>query len=312
MIHIGPFYNESAVFLENERLRAVILPQHGGKVASLYLKHRQFELLFQNPKPFYSPARPYDPFYNFEACGFDDAFPTIDACEVRVGDKKVLYPDHGEIWSTPFDFRVENNRVVMACAGGILPWRYEKILELKEDRLHCSYRITNMGETVFPYLWAFHCLVNYRSDMELVFPGGVEQVENVCDSPALGKAGTVYRFPDDETADGSIRSFGRVPPTLPRSAEKFYVRGRVTQGKCGYRYPSEDVTALVEYDAAKLPYLGFWCTAGGFRGDYNCALEPASAYYDSIPTAVNNHAVSVLHPGETISFSIRVTLRKSS
>lgn len=309
MTEIRPFHGESAVYLENEFLRAVTLPRFGGKVASLYCKEKQFELLFQNPKSGFTPARLGDSFGEFEACGFDDAFPTIDTCEVPAGGTSVFYPDHGEIWSAPFGLSVENDRAVMTHMSRILPCRYEKVLELDGTGLLCSYKISNTWNFDFPYLWAFHCLVNYQSDMKLIFPDGVLQVENVYGSPALGKVGAVYRFPKDKTVDGAERDFTSVPTALPPSEEKFYVKGRVTEGRCGYHYPSQGVTALIEYDAAKLPYLGFWCTVGGFRGDYNCALEPASAYYDNIPTAAKNGTVSVLHAGETLCFSIRITMR---
>lgn len=66
--------------LENEALSAVVLPAHGGKVASLIYKPRGFELLFQNPKGVFRRAGRGDDFSMFEACGFDEAFPTVDAC----------------------------------------------------------------------------------------------------------------------------------------------------------------------------------------------------------------------------------------
>jgi galactose mutarotase-like enzyme len=308
MVSIKPFEQESALILENEAIRAVVLPLHGGKVTSLYSKKKEFELLFQNPKGSYSAAEPYAPFEEYEACGFDDAFPTIDACEMQVGDRMVAYPDHGEIWSAPFDFQVRGDRVLTSWSSSILPYAYFKEFSLEQNCLKVSYRITNTGRDSFPYLWAFHCLVNYRSDMRLLYPEGVTELVNAFDSEKLDAEGTAYRFPKDRLRDGSRRDFTAVPPALPPSEEKFYVKGKVGQGRCGYFYPAENVTAQIEFDPEKLPYLGFWCTAGGYRGDYNCALEPASGYYDRVDKTLKNRAGSILHAGETLNFELKIRL----
>ncbi len=58
------------------------------------------------------------------------------------------------------------------------------------------------------------------------------------------------------------------------------------------------MTYKLGWDKDKLPYLGFWITDGGFRGDYNCALEPSTGYYDSIDIATKNGKVSYLLPNE--------------
>lgn len=309
VVRTEQFQNVTAVVLENEWIRVKVLPAKGGKLASVYSKPKDFELLFQNPKPQYGEAKLYSPFEQYEACGFDDAFPSIDAGDVRVGGEYVAYPDHGEIWSAPFEYCVKEERVELFCHSAILPYRYTKTIQLERDSVVCSYEITNTGEVEFPYLWAFHCLVNYRENMRLILPESVEQVENVCASPLLGAVGEKYRFPTDTVQGGKTGDFRTVLPANPPSYAKYYAVGAVKQGVCGYEYPTEKVRALITYDAQKLPYLGFWITTGGFRGDCNCALEPATGYYDSIATAQKNGCCSVLKPNETFDFNIKIALQ---
>lgn len=308
MVYYEPFYNTQAVVLENETIKATVLPDKGGKVASLIYKPKNFELLFQNPKGTFGQACITSRFEDFEACGFDDAFPSIEKGVVRLGGREIRYPDHGEVWSAPLACEADSECIKLSFHSSILGYSYLKRLRLAKDGLECSYSILNQGEEPFPYIWAFHCLVNYEEDMHLLFPDGTAQVVNVMHSQRLGGAGSAYAFPCSADAKGEIYDFTRVPAAASKSCEKYYVLGRVSQGSCGYYYPSKQVTARIEYDQAKLPYLGFWITAGGFRGDYNCALEPATGFYDSIETAVENHAVSYLHPGETLNFDIRLSL----
>jgi hypothetical protein len=67
---------------------------------------------------------------------------------------------------------------------------------------------------------------------------------------------------------------------------------------------------LFTYDANKLPYLGFWRTLGGFRGDYNCALEPSNGFYDSIAKAQENKTCPILESGEVFSFQLHMQLKE--
>ncbi len=308
MVVLDRFQNLSAIRIENEGMRIIVLPENGGKVASIYDKQKNFELLFQNPKQQFERPKIYSNFADFDASGFDDAFPTIDQCSIDVNGQKIIYPDHGEIWSARFDSVIEGDYALMTYQSIILPYRYSKRLSLHDKRLVCSYKIENTGKVSFPFLWAFHCLVNYNEDMKLIFPRDIEHVENVCESRRFGEVGAIYSAPVDMIKTGQMYDFTTVPPRTPKSMEKYYIKEKITEGRCGYYYPSKDVTAVIEYDAEKLPYLGFWVTAGGFRGDYNCALEPATGYYDSVPVADKNHSSCVLTPGEKFEFALTIEL----
>jgi hypothetical protein len=55
--------------------------------------------------------------------------------------------------------------------------------------------------------------------------------------------------------------------------------------------------------------LGIWVTEGGFRGDYNCALEPTNGYYDNIDTARKEGRLFKLKPKERLNFIIEIALR---
>ena len=92
---------------------------------------------------------------------------------------------------------------------------------------------------------------------------------------------------------------------------KYYVDQKVKTGFCGYRYPSQGLRCTFRYDPEKLPYLGLWITAGGFRGDYNCALEPANGYYDSIPKAAESGSLCFLKKEEPFHFPWSSLSRKS-
>jgi hypothetical protein len=72
---------------------------------------------------------------------------------------------------------------------------------------------------------------------------------------------------------------------------------------------SKKILYSIDFPKEKLPYLGFWVTEGGFRGDYNCALEPTNGYYDDIDIAKNNNKLKILEPKEELNFYIRLQLK---
>lgn len=305
------FKNMKDIILENDLARCVILPELGGKIASFYLKEQDFELFFQNKEEMYKLPKIDDDFAEFDASGFDDAFPNINAEYVDLYGKSVLYPDHGEIWSACFDFKGNKDSIDLYYESERLPYSYHKNVRLEDNRLILSYKITNTDDDIsFPYIWTMHGLTNCEENMEIIFPEGTKEVLNAQDSKYLGKIGTVHSFPATRALDNTVFYLNEILPHRSNNTNKYYINGPVSSGECGIYYPSKQVQFKLTYDKKALPYLGFWVTEGGFRGDYNCALEPSNGYYDSISIAKSNGCLKVLAPREEIEFSVVLELFK--
>ena len=309
MIEKVMFCGEEAYRLENEMLSCICIPQRGGKIASIKYRETGFELLYQNRTSFYSDADVNSKFADFEACGFDDAFPSIDPEMITIDGELIPYPDHGEIWRAAFESEIWADRLLLTYNSELFNYSYIKTFELSGNRLNCTYSIKNNGKKSFPCFFAMHCLVNVEKGMRLIFPNKTDGVINVMDSPKLGKAGTAYRFPKDMIC-GTEYDFTSLPENESPMMDKYYVNEAVKEGKCGYDYLRSGIRALIEYDCNKLPFLGFWVTQGGFRGEYNCALEPTNGYYDSISCAQKNSKCPVLEPDEAMEFDLSILLEE--
>lgn len=309
MIYESSFKGCKCLILEDELLKVVVLPEIGGKIASIYNKPKEFELLFQNKEETYKKAKIYDRFEKFDASGFDDAFPGIDEGLVNIGGTPVRYPDHGEIWSMSFQHEITGEKLRLKGRSSILPYNYSKELSVKAGVLTVGYEIVNYGTADLPCLWAMHCLIRCEEDMRLVFPEGTTEVRNVFESKYLGPVDKIHPYPVTTAENGERFSLDRIFPEEASKCEKYYVNGRVSQGVAGVYYPGRDVSYKVYFDKEKLPYLGFWLTEGGFRGDYNCALEPANGFYDAIATAMREKALYILKAGEKLEFELAIEVR---
>ena len=181
--------------------------------------------------------------------------------------------------------RIKGEKLQLSFESKKFNYKYEKIFSLLGDSLIIQYKILNTGVEEFPCIWAMHCLIKCEEDMELILPKGTRKVINVLKGNLLGKVGDVYNYPETTNKNGKSIKLNKVRPPNVNDMEKFYVKRKVTEGYCGAYYPSKDIRYEVHYKKTKLPYLGIWINEGGYKGGYNCALEPTNGYYDSINIA---------------------------
>jgi len=88
--------------LENDLLRIEVLPELCGKIWSIISKPRKRELLRHNPGPTPHRVAPGSSFDGAFFGGWDEVFPNDAPVTVDGIDN----PDHGEIWTTPCDWRM--------------------------------------------------------------------------------------------------------------------------------------------------------------------------------------------------------------
>lgn len=300
------FKGLDALTIENDILCVTIIPELGGKIASVIHKEKNFEFYFQHKNGNFSKPALNSNFAEFDASGFDDCFPTVDSCSARLNGKVIQYPDHGEIWSKSMSYEISDDVLILRCESGILPYAYEKRVSLSDDKLSLNYKIINNGGESFPCIWTMHGLLNCEDDMEIYLPRGTVSVLSVQDSDVFGEAGAVLPYPEAVTREGASYHLNKIKPVTAGKTEKFYVNGEITSGECGVYYPSKDLHCRIIFETDKLPYLGLWITEGGFRGDYNLALEPSTGFYDSIDIGERNGKLNRLNPGEELNLSIKI------
>lgn len=200
--------------LENESLRAVLLPDFGGKIISLFCKEGAFEAAAQ-PRDGAKMASRQG--FARHAYGFDDAFPNIAEEDVASSGKKWHYPDHGEIWNADFTVLARGRDFLrMVWESGRFSYRYEKEVRLSGNRLQMRCHIANIGEEL-PAIWTWHGLMRYEEDMEILLPEGNGKCRNVLLDPVLGEPDTVYPY------DNPVYDFRRVPRADSRRAVKYYL-----------------------------------------------------------------------------------------
>ena len=158
------------MILENENLKIEFHPGLGGKITSFYHKGRRFELAAQTEKKMNELPAASDGFGPY-AFGMDDAFPNIDAECIEWNGRKLIYPDHGEIWSAAFEITDRSkDSVGLRWKSPGFAYCYEKMCKLYKNTLQISYRIINEGDSGLPCIWTWHGLMRYEEDMKIILP----------------------------------------------------------------------------------------------------------------------------------------------
>lgn len=257
--------------LMNEHLQVKVLPEYGGKIASLRF-HGQ-ELLAQPPDDtVYAPV-PGSSFDEHAAWGWDDVFPAMGG-----GND----PDHGFLWTTPMQAEADSTRIALTCETE--GWLYRKELTLGDNSLRAVWHITNQAPYTQSALWVCHCLWEARPGIRFTFPQGYDPI----------RAG-------EESADTPYVCC----PETAMCAKQWGARA-MDEGCCGFVLPDGQTRVVIRYDAAKLPFLGFWISTGGWNHTHQFAFEPSTSFYDTRARAEASGTLLTLRPGDTTAFGMEI------
>ena len=147
------------------------LPELGGKILSFYRKDKDFELAAQKGRGDGLILSGAERFSDY-AFGMDDAFPNIDAEEFLWNDRRLRYPDHGEIWNHAFQVQEQGELFAkLSWRSEAFSYLYEKSFSLEGEKLRIRYRICNPGREEIPCIWTWHGLMRYDA-AKLPYLGG--------------------------------------------------------------------------------------------------------------------------------------------
>lgn len=268
------FKSLDALRLENDHLQVTLIPAYGAKIASLVDRSADYEWLFQHPCDLVVPPYGAD-FSRFDSSGFDEVFPSIDACYHPLDGTPV--PDHGEVWALPWQVEQDGEQLHCRVESPTLPYRLEKRLALQGSRLRIDYATHNLGEQPLAFIWTPHALLNFNRHSRLQVPAGLQEVMSVGDANSpLGAWGTRHPYP------GTDLDLSRPWRAGDAHCEKYYFTESLQEGWCRLLQTDIKRQLTLAFPVQQVPWLGVWKTQGGYRGDVNIALEPCTGVYDDV------------------------------
>lgn len=280
--------------LECDRLRVEFV-RKGARMVSLFDKYSDREFLLQGRE---DPG--LDCFdQDYPACnpaGFDDMFPTINACFYKDFPwKGVQAADHGEVWSLEWKTEITNNALAMTVDGIRFPYHLEKRVFFCDDlTLHIDYTLTNKAPYDFKFLWTAHPILAIEQNTCFLLPEACQTGYTIaCDCGRLGRYGDLFNL---DCVLGSERPDGKLvieaSDASRNCSEKFYVREPLSEGFCSVVYPGGTDRLNFRFPVDSVPYLGLLITENE-NGSW-AIVEPATAPYDQIDLADSYGKASVV------------------
>jgi hypothetical protein len=163
---------------ETEGIRLAVMPALGCKAASLLDPGTGREWLYQPEQGgrVYGNQGYGSIYKNGDRSGWDEMFPTINPC---LGPgfpwENIEIPDHGEVWSIPWEAELREGNLYCEVSGIRLLYRLQKTYQFRSDRrLRINYQATNESADPLPFLWAAHPLLKLREGMRLLVPSGMD------------------------------------------------------------------------------------------------------------------------------------------
>lgn len=298
----------SSIVVENDDLRLEVLPQYGGKIASLKSKADDIEWLLPPQQP-YAGFDSTDAFSSSDLGGFDECFPSVSACTDSAGHR---IPDHGDLWGVPWQVAETKNALTLDAEATSVPACLRRRITLHGSEARLHYTVKNTGDSDVSFLYAAHPLLRIEEGDIIVLPRTIETVRLESWSLDNQAKGSVLPWPRANAA-GVVYDLSKVPRRDGTTAIKLFA-GPLPFGRVGLYRPSSGRGIAIDFTAETLRFVGMWICGGAWppehapSGHYTVALEPTNSPFDSKREADEHGASMRLPAGSSIEWTISLSI----
>lgn len=317
MVRIYQKHGLTHLVVENELIKAVFLPRIGSKMISLVNKKSGTEFLLENQdeSKVYKPAFHGADYSKFDASGFDECFPTIEAAELMIENgegktRKISFPDHGELWSKEWHYEIRGDSILFSTEGVNADYLITKNITPRENRLIVDYTLTNKSGFFLNYIWSGHPLLAVEEGDRIIMPAGTERLFlNWTSDKSIGSFGKYIKISGSDSSDADFFK-------IKNAADGIALKGftdLLEKGITGLYRSNKNESIFISFDINKLPYLGVWLCYGGWpvesgKKHFTVALEPTTGRPDSLSEAVRRKECPVIKTGEEKKWQIEFSL----
>ncbi|ULQ51967.1 hypothetical protein [Flavihumibacter fluvii] len=306
---VSTYKNKKSIVLENDRIRTEFIPDPGGKMVSFIDKVNGYEFLVQRPGEIYRDQAFDGNYTDGECSGYDDMFPTIDACSYELEPwKGIAMADHGEVWSLPWVPAITEDGLDLLVKGIRFPYTLKKRIKFTgENSLRIIYRLENNSAYDFEFLWAGHFMINMEEGMQVKVPEDCKKAISILTNTGR-PYGEVMDWPHFKDGSGELYRADISRPPSSIGFEKYYFQQPLKAGWCKLEYPKDGKNLTISFSAETVPYLGILMNENGWDNLYNIFIEPCTVCYDRPDAARRHGQVSKVSAAGSYEWYIDLTL----
>lgn len=312
-LHESTLEGHAALTLQNDGLQLQIVPALGGKVISLRQRATGRDFLWRQPDRPLRPAPYGAPFDQFDLSGWDECFPTIGEVVYPLEPwKGIVVPDHGEVWTLPWQWQMEGETLRMWVHSVRFGYRFERTFRLAPaaagtSALHIGYAVSN--PTPFPLhaLWSMHPFFSVTETSRVLLPPDVRVRVEISTQERIGHFLSEVPWPitmdHHRQAPIDLSVMGPPQPT----SEKLYSTP-LAEGWAALFHPDDEAFVAFTFDPAAIPFMGVCQIRGGWPSDgvptYSTLLEPCTGWPDRLDLALSRGADRVVPGGGTLQWQV--------
>jgi galactose mutarotase-like enzyme len=303
------------VILQAGDCTVTILPQFGGKVASILVKGHE---LLQTPLVPYGSRTRTMGFNESDASGWDECLPSVSGCTVQTVNGTVSVPDHGDVWRVEWKVVSSGNgSVTLSAECFSLPLTLVRTTTLTQTdkgyRIQADYKLTNTGDKETPWAWSAHPGYAAEEGDILSLPGSIQALRiEWTRNDRLDKSNGTAAWPIAKLTAGGETDLRISTETHSGVGDKLFAGPlAAAENWVALTRPKAGVRLRVSFDPAKTPYLGLWICQDGYPEgsipQQHCvAMEPTTAPVDSL--AITGPWSRALAPGESYFWPMTLDL----
>jgi len=261
----------------------------GGRLGRL--AYNNINLLTVEPDKFQPPQTDYGEYETRPVYGYDDCFPSVDACNFPGLDWVI--PDHGEVCWLPWELEKDSHCLTFKVTSEKLPVKLIRKMNFSNDKLIWSFFVENNGKNDVPFQHIMHPLMPLKDITNIGLPDS-ELVYDDINKKALPLKG-------GEQVQSFILS-------QPSGTTHMLFLQHIKEGKMSWEYLN---TLGIEAQFSKelFPSIGIWWNNTKYPDEENCrrnecALEPTPGSNSVLSDAFQEGTCFVVHPGESFDWQI--------
>jgi len=297
------YMNLRTVILENQRLRACIVPECGSKILEFVYKPSDRDFLYHNPR-MELRAPVYDQHAdNWWNGGIDETLPTCLGGEYN-GD---ILPDFGELYSLPWSWDIQKDTseevtVHLWRKAIIAPLRIDKWLTLgrKDAALLVRHKIVNLSKSKYKFLWGIHPSFEINPHFRIDTPAGKVVIVYSKPDDRLGKPSSSYTWPYAHNKNGETEDM-RLVKDSSSNTNDFQYATDLKEGWFAITDTQRKEGFGMTFSTNVFRSLYMWFVYGGYRSLSFCVVEPWTGYPPSLSEAEKSGVCSELEPGESLN-----------
>lgn len=314
-----------ALAIGNARVRAVLVPTLGARIVSLL--HRtdsghEREWLWSNP--YMEPQLPDFgvPYWGeYDLGGWSECFPSVAATHYPSGPwQGTQIPEYGELWCQPWKAKVivtDTEAEVRTVTYGVrFPYRFERIIRVRNDdaQLSISYTANNLSIFPFPFLWSAQPIFDVKPGMSLSLPVQ-EMTVYYSEESRYGLLGSMQMWPTLQANDDSFIDVSTFPNKDAGMAVKLYAKA---PRSLSLRDPSTNTEMVMDLPSPEITHLALWLNFGGWSGltnpkrakYYNIIVAPCIGGFDNLQLSVNHfNSFGQIQPKNLKSWNLNISFR---